>query len=81
MDFVEKLCKAKNKLLKLDTSCKIGKPHFIHKFLNSLGPSFDIFYATFSQSHSLLSIKVADRIASIVVVTLNKTVMAAKKKE
>lgn len=57
MDFAEKFRKAKNELLELDSSCKIGEPHFIHKFLSSLGPSFDIFCATFSQTHSLLPIK------------------------
>ena len=81
IDFAEKLCKAKNKLLKLDTFCKIGKPHFIHKFLSSLGPSFDIFCTIFSQTHSLLPIKAADKIASTAAITFDKTVMAAKKEK
>ena len=59
MDFAEKLRKAKNELLELDASCKIGEPHFIHKFLSSLGPSFDIFRATFSQTQSLPSVKLS----------------------
>lgn len=64
MDFAEKLRKAKNELLELDSSCKIGELYFIHKFLSSLSPSFDIFRATFSQTHSLLPIKAAGGIAS-----------------
>lgn len=81
MDFAKKLCKAKNKLLKLDASCKISKPHFIHKFLSSLGPSFDIFYATFSQTHLLLPIKATDRTISTAAMTFDKTVIAAKKEK
>lgn len=81
MDFAEKLREAKNKLLKFDASYKISEPHFIHKFLSSLGPSFDIFRTTFSQTHSLLPIKAADGIASTAAVTFDETVMTAEKKE
>ncbi len=81
MDFAEKLRKAKNELLQLDASCKIGESHFIHKFLSSLGPSFDIFCATFSQTQSLLPIKATDGTVSTAAVTFDKTVMAAEKEE
>lgn len=64
MNFVEKLCKAKNELLELDASCKIGKLYFIHKFLTSFDLSFDILYAIFSQIQSLLSIKAIDKTVS-----------------
>lgn len=81
MDFAEKLRKAKNELLELDASCKIGEPHFIHKFLSSLGPSFDIFRATFSQTQSLLPIKATDGTVSTAAVTFDETVIAAEKEE
>ena len=81
MDFAEKFCKAKKKLLKLDVSYNIGKFHSIHKFLNSLGPCFNIFYITFIQTYFLLLIKAADRIANIVVITFDKIVIASAKKE
>lgn len=81
IDFAIKLRKAKNKLLELDASCKIDKLHFIYKFLSSVGLSFDIFYATFSQTQSLLLIKTTDRIVSTMAVIFDKTVMVAEKKE
>ena len=81
MDFAEKLRKAKNELLPLHSSCKIGEPHFIHKFLSSLGPSFDIFYGTFSQTLSLLPIKATDETVNTAAVTFDETVIAAKKEE
>ncbi len=65
IDFAKKLRKAKNKLLELDASCRIGKLHFIHKFLSSLGLSFD------SQTHSLLPIKASDDIVSTAMVAFN----------
>lgn len=79
MDFAEKLCKVKNKLLELDVSYKIGKSYFIHKFLNSLGPSFDIFCAIFNQIYSLLLIKTTDETVNTAAVMFDKTVMVAKK--
>ena len=81
MDFAEKLRKAKNKLLELDTFYKIGKFYFIYKFLSSFGFSFNIFYVIFSQTHSLLAIKATDKIVSVVAVTFDKIFMAAKKEE
>lgn len=72
MDFTKKFCKAKNKLFELNTFCKIDKLYFIHKFLNILGPSFDIIYAIFSETYFLLS---------IAIVTFGKIVMATKKEE
>ncbi len=81
MDFAEKLRKAKKELLYLDTSCKIGKPHFIHRFLSSLGPSFDIFRATISQTQCLLPIKVTDGTVNTAAVTFDETVMTAEKEE
>lgn len=81
MDFTEKLCIAKNKLLKLDVSSKIGKPHFIHKFLRNLCSSFDIFCAIFNQTPSVLRIKATDGTICTLAVTFNKIVMTAEKEK
>ncbi len=80
MDFAKKLCKAKNKLLELDTSYKIDELYFIYKFLSSVDLSFDIFCATFNQTQSLLLIKTTEETISTMVVTFDETVMAAEKK-
>lgn len=53
IDYAEKLRKNKNKLLKLDSLCKIGESHFIYKFVSNLDLKFEIFLATFNQTHSL----------------------------
>ena len=81
MDYAEKLRKAKNELLELDSSCKIGEPHFVHKFLSGLGTGYEIFLATFSQTHSLIGITAADGVAAIAAVTFDKAVMAAEKEK
>lgn len=81
MDYAEKLLKAKNELLELDPSCKIGEPHFVHKFLSGLGSGYEIFLATFSQTHSLIATKAGDGVAAITAVTFDEVVMAAEKEE
>lgn len=81
LNFVEKVCQAKNNLLELDVSCKIGKPHIIHKLLSILDPSFNIFSVNFSQTYYLLPIITADRIVSIVAITFEKTIIVIVKKE
>ena len=81
MDYAKKLRKAKNKLLKLDSSCKIGEPHFVHKFLSGLSTRYEIFLATFSQTHSLIGTTAADGIAAVTAVTFDEAVMAAEKEE
>ncbi len=42
-EYAERLRKAKNKLLELDSCCTIGHPHFVNKFLAGLGPDYDVF--------------------------------------
>lgn len=81
MDYAERLRKAKNELLELDASCKIGEPHFVHKFLSGLGSGFEIFLATFSQTHSLIPTAAGDGNAAITAVTFDEAVMAAEKEE
>ncbi len=81
MDYSEKLRKAKNELLELDSSCKIGEPHFVHKFLSGLGTGYKIFLATFSQTHSLIGATAADGFAVVGAVTFDEAVMAAEKEE
>lgn len=46
MNFAKTFYKTKNKVLKLDIFYKIGKFHFIYKFLNSFNFNFTIFYTT-----------------------------------
>ena len=81
MDYAKKLQKAKNELLELDSSCKIGEPHFVHQFLSGLGTGYEIFLATFSQTHSLIGTIAADRVAAIAAVMFDEAVMAAEKEE
>lgn len=81
MDFAEKLRQARNELLKLDATCKIGDPHFVHKFLNDLGPCFEIFLTTFNQTHSLIPLAASENQLAIRAVTFDEAVMAADKEE
>lgn len=81
MDYAKKLQKAKNKLLKLNSLCKIGEPYFVHKLLSGLSTGYKIFLATFSQTHSLIRRTVVNRVVAIAAVTFDKTVMAAEKEE
>ena len=81
MDYAERLRKAKNELLELDSSCKIGEPHFVHKFLSGLGNGYEIFLATFNQTHSLIKTTAADGVAAVKAVTFDEAVMAAEKEE
>ncbi len=81
MDYIEKLRKAKNRLLELDSSCKIGESHFVHKFLSRLGIGYEIFFAKFSQTYSLIGTTSADGVTAVATVMFDKAVMAAKKEE
>ena len=81
MDSAEKLRKAKNELLKLDSSYKIREPHFVHKFLSGLDTGYEIFLTTFSQTYSLIGTTAADGVAAIAAVTFDEAVMATEKKE
>lgn len=81
MDYAEKLQKAKNELLELNSSCKIGEPHFVDKFLSGLSTGYQIFIATFSQTHSLIGTTAADGVAAVAAVTFDEAVMAAEKEE
>lgn len=64
-----------------DASCKIGEPHFVHKFLSGLGFGYEIFLATFSQTNSLIATKAGDGFAAITAVTFVEAVIAAEKEE
>lgn len=81
IDYAKKLQKTKNKLFKLNSSCKIGEPHFIHKFLSELGTGYEIFLATFSQTYSLIRISIVDGVIVVAAVMFDKAVMAIEKEK
>lgn len=81
MDYAKKLWKVKNKLFELNLSYKIGRSYFVHRFLSRLGTGYEIFFATFSQIHSLIKTTAADGITAVAAITLDEAVMAAKKEK
>lgn len=78
--FSEKLNAFRNDLHALSDECKISGPHFINKFITSLGPSYDTLCRNFYQNHKLLSEKSADGITTKAV-TFEEAVMAAEMEE
>lgn len=54
---------------------------YVHKFLSGLVTGFEIFLATFSQTHSLIGTTASDGVAAVVAVTFDEAVMAAEKEE
>ena len=78
--FSEQLKAFRNELHALSDECKISGPHFINKFITSLGPSYDNFCRNFYQNHKLLSEKCADG-TTIKAVTFEEAVMAAEMEE
>ncbi len=81
MDYAKRLRKAKNELFELDSSCKIGEPHLVHKFLSGLSNGYEIFLVTFNQTNSLIETTEADGVAAVKAVTFDEAVMAAEKEE
>lgn len=67
--------------MKLDSLCKIGKSYFIYKFLNGLILRFEIFPATFNQTHKLILFVARDKIKVIITVTFDKAVIVAEKQK
>lgn len=56
----------------------MGELHFVYKFLSKLGTKYEIFFAIFSQTHSLIETTAADRTAAVVAVTFDEAVIVAK---
>lgn len=80
MNYGQKFRKTKNKLLKLDSLYKIGESHFVNKFLSRLDTRYEIFFAMFNQTHSLIEITAVNKIVVVAVVIFDKAIIAAKKK-
>lgn len=81
MDYAKKLRRTKNKLLKLDSSYKIGEPHFVYKFFSSLGLKFEIFLATFNQTYSLISFAAREKVIAITAMIFDKAVLIVEKEK
>jgi hypothetical protein len=80
-DFAEKLREARTELLELDSTCTIGEPHFVNKFLTGLGSNFDVFLTSFYQTHSLIPERHGENEITVKAVTFEEAVMAAEKEE
>ena len=78
--FSEQLKAFRNDLHALSDECKISEPHFINKFITSLGPNYDTFCRNFYQNHRLLSESSADETVTRAV-TFEEAVMAAEMEE
>lgn len=81
MNYAEKPEKAKNKLLELHSSCKSGKPYFVHKFSIGFILKFEIFLATFNQIHNLIFFVARNKVIVIINITFEKAVIIAKKQK
>lgn len=81
MNFAKKLRQARNKLLRLDVSFKIGNSHFVNKFLNSLCFQFNIFLITFNQIHSLIMLAKSNNQTGVKKVTFQEAVTSVNKKK
>ena len=83
MDFAEQLRTLANLFAELGEECKIPSPFLVDKFVNGLGPNFDIFTTAFFQTRSLISIKEDTElgIKSVTAVTLDDVVLAANIEE
>lgn len=63
--------KPKTSFLNSTHSCKIWEPNFVRKFLSEVGIGFEIFLATFSQTHRLIGITASDGVAAVVAITFD----------
>ncbi|KAK2922999.1 Ribonuclease H superfamily [Fusarium oxysporum f. sp. vasinfectum] len=80
-DFSRQLRKSRDQVLQLDETSQIGQPQLIDKFLNGLGPKYQVFLTAFLQSHSLLPERNLEGIVTKAATTIEEATRAAEQEE
>ncbi|KAJ3454187.1 hypothetical protein MRS44_018081 [Fusarium solani] len=80
-DFSRQLQKTRDQILQLDETSQIGQPQLIDKFLNGLGPKYQVFLTAFLQSHSLLPERNLEGIIIKAATTIEEATRAAEQEE
>ncbi|KAI1754534.1 hypothetical protein F4782DRAFT_35023 [Xylaria castorea] len=68
----------RNGLIELDETCWLSEPFLVHKFLTSLGPSFEEFLTVFYIQREIIPLRNEDNVITKAAVTFDEAVTAAQ---